>query len=63
MVSDLSVVVISLSVIVLCWAVIRVNQKLDEAIHNPLHPNELSSAERESETEQLEMAGTDRRRR
>jgi len=30
--SDLSVVVISVSVIVLCWAVVRLNQKLDESI-------------------------------
>jgi hypothetical protein len=28
--SDFSVIVISLSVIVLCWAVVRINQKIDE---------------------------------
>ena len=62
MVSDLSVIVISLSVIVLCWAVIRINQKLDEAIHNPLSSNELNSPEREGETEPREAVGVDRRR-
>jgi len=28
--SDFSVIVISLSVIVLCWAVVRINQKIDD---------------------------------
>jgi hypothetical protein len=33
-INDLSVVVISISVIVLCWAVVRINQKLDETLRN-----------------------------
>jgi hypothetical protein len=41
MISDLSVVVISVSVILLCWAVVRINQKIDEAIRNPKDFNSL----------------------
>lgn len=32
MFSELSVIWISISVIVLCWAVVRINQKIDEAV-------------------------------
>jgi hypothetical protein len=35
------VVVISISIILLCWAVVRINQKIDEAIHNPNNINVL----------------------
>jgi hypothetical protein len=41
MISDLSVVVISISIILLCWAVVRINQKIDEAIRNPNGINDL----------------------
>jgi uncharacterized protein YoxC len=30
--SDFSVIVISLAVIVLCWAVVRINQKIDQTL-------------------------------
>jgi hypothetical protein len=45
MISELSVIWISLSVIVLCWAVVRINQKIDEAIRNykPHNSIEISS--------------------
>jgi len=39
--NDFSVVVISVSVIVLCWAVVRLNQKLDESIRKSRPANEL----------------------
>ena len=41
--SDLSVVVISISVIVLCWAVVRLNQKLDEAIRKSRPNNDFAA--------------------
>ena len=41
MLSELSVIWISLSVIVLCWAVVRINQKIDEAVSNYKHANRL----------------------
>ena len=41
MINDLSVVVISISVIVLCWAVVRINQKLDETLRNPKPDSKL----------------------
>ena len=41
MVSDLSVIWISISVIVLCWAVVRINQKIDETIRNYKYGNTL----------------------
>lgn len=41
MVSELSVVWISVAVIVLCWAVVRVNQKIDEMIRNHKYSNML----------------------
>ena len=34
MLNDLSVVAISFSVIMLCWVVVRLNQKLEEAMFN-----------------------------
>jgi hypothetical protein len=40
MVSDFSVIWISISVIVLCWAVVRINQKIDETIRN-YRPNSI----------------------
>ena len=39
--NDFSVVWISISVIVLCWAVVRINQKIDEMIHNHKYSNTL----------------------
>lgn len=41
MVDDLSVVWISMAVIVLCWAVVRINQKIDEIIRNHKYNNAL----------------------
>ena len=41
MLSELSVIWISLSVIVLCWAVVRMNQKIDEAVSKYKHTNRL----------------------
>lgn len=41
MFSELSVIWISISVIVLCWAVVRINQKIDEAVSNYKHGNSL----------------------
>ena len=43
MLSELSVIWISLSVIVLCWAVVRINQKIDEAVSNYKQSNHLES--------------------
>ena len=40
-ISEFSVIWISLSVIVLCWAVVRVNQKIDELIRNHKYDNVL----------------------
>jgi hypothetical protein len=39
--NDYSVVIISVSVIVLCWAVVRLNQKLDESIRKSRPANGL----------------------
>lgn len=50
MFSELSVIWISLSVIVLCWAVVRMNQKIDEAVSNSKHINNLDSLIEPSET-------------
>jgi hypothetical protein len=46
MISELSVVVISVSVILLCWAVVRINQKIDETIRNPNNINLLDEWDR-----------------
>jgi hypothetical protein len=43
--SDFAVIVISLSVIVLCWAVVRINQKIDESTGKPHSMNELDILE------------------
>ena len=43
MISDLSVIVISVSVILLCWAVVRLNQKIDETIRNPKSESTLDA--------------------
>jgi hypothetical protein len=43
-ISEFSVIWISLSVIVLCWAVVRVNQKIDELIRNHKYDNVLDHA-------------------
>lgn len=43
MITDLSVIWISISVIVLCWAVVRINQKIDETIRNHKYNNTLDS--------------------
>jgi len=40
-INDFSVVWISISVIVLCWAVVRINQKIDETIRNHKYNNTL----------------------
>ncbi len=45
MFSELSVIWISISVIVLCWAVVRINQKIDEAVSNYKHGNNLESVQ------------------
>jgi len=55
MVSELSVVWISVAVIVLCWAVVRVNQKIDEMIRSHKYSNTL-------ETDQTDESGTPHRR-
>ena len=52
MISELSVVVISVSVILLCWAVVRINQKIDEAIHNPNNINALDEWNRSDEPQE-----------
>lgn len=44
MLSELSVIWISISVIVLCWAVVRINQKIDEAVSNYKQGNTLGSS-------------------
>jgi hypothetical protein len=41
MISDVSVVVISMSVILLCWAVVRLNQKLEDSSHSRKQPNDI----------------------
>lgn len=41
MVSEFSVVWISMSVIVLCWAVVKLNQKIDEMIRNYKYTSSL----------------------
>jgi len=43
--SDFAVIVISLSVIVLSWAVVRINQKIDEMTGKPHSLNELDILE------------------
>jgi hypothetical protein len=43
--SDFSVIVISLAVIVLCWAVVRINQKVDEMTDKPNSFNDFDSME------------------
>ena len=45
MFSELSVIWISISVIVLCWAVVRMNQKIDEAVSNYKNSMNLDSAQ------------------
>ena len=45
MFSELSVIWISVSVIVLCWAVVRINQKIDEAVSKYKHINNLDSVQ------------------
>jgi uncharacterized protein YoxC len=45
--SDFSVIVISLAVIVLCWAVVRINQKIDEMTDNSESIKELDPGTRE----------------
>lgn len=45
--SDFSVIVISLAVIVLCWAVVRINQKIDEITGNSQSINPLDTDNRE----------------
>lgn len=41
--NDLTVVAISLSVILLCWAVVRINQKIERAMRNTPPVNELDA--------------------
>ena len=43
--SDLSVIVISISVIVLCWAVVRINQRLDHVFRNRKFLNDLGKSD------------------
>jgi len=43
--SDFSVIVISLAVIVLCWAVVRINQKVDEMTGKSNSFNDFDSME------------------
>lgn len=58
--TDLSVVVISLSVIVLCWAVVRLNQKLNDTLSKQLSDNTIDSMhERPSENPVQVAAGAD----
>jgi hypothetical protein len=45
------VVVISISVIVLCWAVVRINQKLDETLRNPKPDSTLDPWPRGGQTD------------
>lgn len=45
--SDFSVIVISLAVIVLCWAVVRINQKIDEMTGKSNSFSDLDLLERE----------------
>ena len=51
--SDFSVIVVSLAVIVLCWAVVRINQKVDEMNSNPLSFRELDVMEEKSEPAEM----------
>ena len=44
--SDFSVIVISLAVIVLCWAVVRINQKIDDMTGKPNLFNDFDMLER-----------------
>ena len=63
MVSELSVVWISVAVIVLCWAVVRVNQKIDEMIRNHKY-NSLLDIEQPADSEaptRRERAGSAQR--
>ena len=51
--SDFSVIVISMAVIVLCWAVVRINQKIDDSLRKPISLNDIADtpqvpAERET---------------
>lgn len=46
---DLTVIAISLSVILLCWAVVRVNQRIDQALRNSPSSKELDRAHETSE--------------
>jgi len=41
--NDLTVIAISLSVILLCWAVVRINQKIERSLRNPSSINEIDS--------------------
>lgn len=50
MISEFSVIWISLSVIVLCWAVVRINQKIDETIHNLKYDNALEQTPQRRQT-------------
>jgi hypothetical protein len=45
--SDFSVIVISLAVIVLCWAVVRINQKIDDMTGKPNSFSDFDLIERE----------------
>lgn len=56
--SDLSVVVISLSIIVLCWAVVRLNQKLNESLSKPMQGNTIDRLGDRS-SENFEQASED----
>lgn len=42
--NDLTVVAISLSVILLCWAVVKVNHRIEQALRNPKQVNKLDQA-------------------
>ena len=51
MLGDLSVVAISISVIILCWVVVRLNQKLEQAMYNLKSHKEIGSKDNLGEKE------------